>query len=271
MNSFTVFHTSLRVEVFRSNFSSAGNLPGGWGLFTAELVLLGCWVYCLLAIAAAVRHSRKGRPELSSGHAAISVLKPLSGLDEGLEQNLRSYFEQDHAEFELLFAVRHEADLAVPVVRRLMLEYPAVRSQLIITGEPPYPHAKVFSLKCMLDRARYDLIAMADSDVRVSRDFCRRLAGEFADQKLGLVTCPYRAVAGNSFWSRLEALGMNTDFHAGVFTAVMMEGTKFAVGPTIVARRAVLTALGGLSCRRLYVGPCGGRAWFCRPHIALHR
>jgi ceramide glucosyltransferase len=210
------------------------------------LVLLGCWAYCLLAIAAAVRHSRKCRPKSSSGHTAISVLKPLWGLDEGLEENLRSYFEQDHKEFELLFAVRDTSDAAVPVVRRLMLEYPAISSKLIVTGEPPYPHAKVYSLKCMLDQARYDLIAMGDSDVRVGRDFCRSLADEFADEKLGLVTCPYRAVAGASFWSRLEALGMNTDFHAGLFTAVMMEGTKFAVGPTIVARRSVLSALGGI-------------------------
>ncbi len=60
------------------------------------------------------------------------------------------------------------------------------------------------------------------------------------------MTCPYRAVPGKGIWSRLEAVGMNTDFHAGLFTAVMMEGTKFAVGPTIVARRHVLVALGGI-------------------------
>jgi ceramide glucosyltransferase len=215
-------------------------------LYTAVLVLLGCWAYCLLAIAAAVRHSRKCRPQSSRGRSAISVLKPLAGLDEGLEDNLRSYFEQDYEDFELLFAVRHGLDAAVSVVQRLMLEYPAIRSKLIVTGEPPYPHAKVFSLKCMFDQARHDLIVMADSDVRVGPDFCRSLADEFGDERLGLVTCPYRAVAGKSFWSRLEAVGMNTDFHAGLFTAVMMEGTKFAVGPTIVARRNVLLALGGI-------------------------
>jgi len=87
---------------------------------------------------------------------------------------------------------------------------------------------------------------MSDSDVRVGADFCKSLAGEFSDERLGLVTCPYRAISGKAIWSRLEALGMNTDFHAGLFTAVMMEGTKFAVGPTIVARKLVLNALGGM-------------------------
>ena len=215
-------------------------------MLPATLVLLGCWVYCVLAIAAAVRHVRTRGPAASLNPCAISVLKPLAGLDEDLEENLRSFFEQDLTAFELLFAIRHRWDPAAEVVRQLMLEYPGVRARLLVTGEPPYPHAKVFSLQCMFKQARHDLIVMSDSDVRVRPDFCRSLAEEFADEHLGLVTCPYRAVAGKGIWSRLEAVGMNTDFHAGLFTAVMMEGTKFAVGPTIVTRRKVLTALGGI-------------------------
>ncbi len=195
---------------------------------------------------AAVRHQRGCRPTAPDIPAAISILKPLAGLDEGLEGNLRSYFEQNYREFELLFAVRHEWDPAASLVRQLMAEYPAVRAKLLLTGEPPYPHAKVFSLQCMLDESCHDLIVMSDSDVRVGRDFCQSLAAEFSDERLGLVTCPYRAVPGRAIWSRLEAVGMNTDFHAGLFTAVMMEGTKFAVGPTIVARKHVLNSLGGL-------------------------
>ena len=208
--------------------------------------MLGCWIYCLLAITAAARHALARKPIALAGPIAISVLKPLAGLDEGLEENLRSFFEQDYANFELLFAVRHHSDPAVEIVERLMARYTGVQAKLIVTGEPPYPHAKVFSLQCMFDQCRHELIVMSDSDVRVRRDFCRRLAAEFTDQKLGLVTCPYRAVPGKALWSRLEAIGMNTDFHAGLFTAVMMEGAKFAVGPTIVARKRVLHALGGI-------------------------
>ncbi len=212
----------------------------------AALILLGCWVYCLLAIAGAVMHARSRRTPDCKEQTAISVLKPLAGKDEGLEENLRSFFEQDYSNYELLFAVRQEDDAAVPIVRRLMRRYPLVQSKLIFTGEPPYPHAKVFSLQNMFDESQHELVVMSDSDVRVGPDFCWKLAAEFADARLGLVTCPYRAVAGEGIWSRLEAIGMNTDFHAGVFTAVMMEGTKFAVGPTIVARRKVLGALGGI-------------------------
>ncbi len=215
-------------------------------MLLAALLLLGCWVYCVLVIAAAVSHARSGRLPALHEAVGISVLKPLAGLDDGLQENLRSFFQQDYRDFELLFAVRQEQDAAADVVRRLMAEYPAVQAKLIVTGEPPYPHGKVFSLHCMLDRSIHDLIVMSDSDVRVERDFCRRIAAEFQDQRLGLVTCPYRSVPGKGIWSRLEALGMNTDFHAGLFTAVLLEGTRFAVGPTIVARKHVLTSLGGI-------------------------
>lgn len=205
-------------------------------------------MYCVLAITGAVLHVRSRRRMLFfKEQTGISVLKPLAGGEEGLEENLRSFFEQDYTNYELLFAVRHESDPAVAVTRRLMAQYPSIRARLIVTGEPPYPHAKVFSLQRMFDECEHELVVMSDSDVRVGDDFCWKLAAEFADGKLCLVTCPYRAVPGKALWSRLEAIGMNTDFHAGVFTAVMMEGSaKFAVGPTIVARRTVLQALGGI-------------------------
>ena len=177
----------------------------------------------------------------------MSILKPLSGLEEGLEQNLRSYFEQKYSPYELIFAMREHSDPAFSVVENLIGEYPEVPARLLLTGEPPYPHAKVHSLQCMLEEARYELIAMCDSDVRVESDFCRKLAEEFSDPNRHLVTCPYRALAGDSIWSQLEAVGMNTEFHTGIFTAVMMEGSaNFAVGPTIVTRKSVLESVGGM-------------------------
>lgn len=220
----------------------------------AALILIGCWVYCVLAIVAAFRYLRtEPRPAgavfntLSTPSSIpISILKPLSGLDEGLEHNLRSFFTQDYSEFEILFAVRQDDDPATPVVQALIAECPAIRTKLVITGEPPYPNAKVFSLSRMLEQANYPLIVMSDSDIHVGSDFCRKIAAEFAGTGLDLATCPYRAVGGASIWSRLEAVGMNTDFHAGLFTALLMEGARFAVGPTIVARRSTLDALGGI-------------------------
>jgi ceramide glucosyltransferase len=208
------------------------------------LVLCGAIVYSLMQIVAARRYMAVQPPALRSAEP-ISILKPLSGLDLDLESNLKTFFEQDYPAFEILFAVRSEADPAAQVVAKLQREYPRVPSRLVITGEPPYPNAKVFSLDRMLATALNDLVVMSDSDIRVTSDLLSTIAAEFQDQKLGVATCPYRAVPGPSFWSRLEATGMNTDFWGGALVARMLEGMRFAVGPTIAARSHVLQAIGG--------------------------
>jgi ceramide glucosyltransferase len=208
------------------------------------LLLLGSLVYSVLQVVAAQKYLAVRLADLKSAEP-ISILKPLAGLDLGLESNLRTFFEQDYPEFEILFAVRHENDPAAEVVARLQAEYPQVHSRLLVTGEPPYANAKVFSLDRMLSAAANDLVVMSDSDIRVTPNLLRTVAAEFHDQHLGVATCPYRAVAGRSLWSRLEAIGMNTDFWGGALVARMIEGMHFAVGPTIAARRHVLEAIGG--------------------------
>jgi ceramide glucosyltransferase len=204
----------------------------------------GSAAYCALTVIAAFRY-RSVRPSRVKNGPPVSILKPLSGMDDGLEENLRTFFEQDYAEFEILFAVRTAKDLAIPVVERLCARYPHISTRLLITGEPPYPNAKVFSLDTMLAASRYDLIVMADSDIRVTPGMLSVLAGEFRDPHIGLATCPYRAVPGHSFWSVLEALGLNTEFIGGVLMARMLDGMKFAIGPTIAARRETLVSIGG--------------------------
>jgi ceramide glucosyltransferase len=96
-------------------------------------------------------------------------------------------------------------------------------------------------------------VVMSDSDTRVTPNLLRAVAAEFQDSDLGVATCPYRAVAGPSFWSRLEATGMNTDFMAGILVARMIEGMQFAVGPTIAARRSALESIGGFDRLKDYL------------------
>ena len=194
-------------------------------------VLAGSLVYCVMVVEA-VRRYRSVRPPAFSGVTPISILKPLAGLDLGLEENLRSFFRQDYpGEFEILFAVRHASDPAVPVVEKLRAECPHVASRLLLVGEPPYPNAKVFSLDHMLRAAKFDLLVMSDSDIRVDASMLRVVAAEFSDPKVGMATCPYRAFGGPSIWSKLEAAGMDTEFWGGALVARMLEGMHFAVGP----------------------------------------
>lgn len=220
--------------------------PGKFLASIFLLVLCGSLVYSVLQIVAALRYLAVKPPALQNAEA-ISILKPLAGLDLDLESNLRTFFEQDYAAFEIIFAVRSSDDPAAEVVARLQREYPQVPCRILITGEPPYPNAKVFSLEHMLAAAANDLVVMSDSDIRVTATLLRTIAAEFQDHALGVATSPYRAVAGTSFWSRLEATGMNTDFWGSALVARMLEGMHFAVGPTIAARRGVLNSIGGFT------------------------
>jgi len=215
-------------------------------------LLAGSLIYCLLVVFAARNYLSQKIPAAHSSDP-ISVLKPLSGADEGLEANLRSFFEQDHPEYELLFAVSGPADPAVPVVRALIEKFPSRTARLLITGEPPYPNAKVHSLERMVAEARYDILVMSDSDIRVAPEFLRFIAAEFSAPRVALATCLYRALAGASLWSQLEAEGMNTEFLAGLLVARLIEGMRFAVGPTIAARKQALAAIGGFAKLKDYL------------------
>jgi ceramide glucosyltransferase len=224
-----------------------------FGLALLLLALVtGSLVYCALTVAAAVRY-RAVRPSAPRDLPSVSILKPLAGVDEELEENLRSFFEQDYPQFEMLLAVQSAQDPAVALVERLRPQYPSVESSLIVTGEPGYPNAKVFSLDQMLAACRHRMVVMSDSDIRVTPNMLRAFAAEFQDRKLGLATCPYRAVPGPSFWSALEALGLNTEFIAGVLVARLLDGMNFALGPTIVARRETLERIGGFEALKDYL------------------
>lgn len=210
------------------------------------LLALGTIIYCFLALAAVYRYLSVP-PVKRPAVLSISVLKPLKGVDLGLEENLRSWFQQSYSgQWELVFAVREASDPAVAVVEKLQTEFPDIESRLLVVGDTCYANAKVWSLEMLCEAAKHEVVVMADSDIRVDERMLAVVAGEFADDpKLGVATCPYRAVGGPSLWSATEALGMNTEFIAGVLVARMLEGMRFTLGPTVVARKSAIEAAGG--------------------------
>lgn len=218
----------------------------------ALALVAGASVYCVLTLLAVRSYLRQPEARLR-GVVPVSILKPLYGAEPGLEDLLRTFFEQEYPNYEILFAVRQETDKAAAVVRKLSEYYPHVPARLLITGEPEWPNAKVWSLEHMTAAAQFDLLAMSDSDIAVQPDFVRRVAAEFENPGLALTTCPYRAVPGGTIWSTLEAIGANSEFLSGVLVARMLEGMRFAVGPTIVARKQAISAIGGWQRVRDYL------------------
>ena len=183
----------------------------------------------------------------------VSILKPLYGSDEGLEENLRSFFLQDYPKFEILMAVRSEDDPEARTARRVMREFPEIRSRLLVTGESPRPNGKVFSLQQMMLHARHNILLMADSDIRVTPEMTRVIVAEMHDPAVALVTCPYRAVPGRTMWSRMEAVGMNTEFLGGVLVARLLDGMNFALGCTLAVRKEALESIGGMEALQDYL------------------
>jgi ceramide glucosyltransferase len=176
----------------------------------------------------------------------VSILKPLKGVDPEIWETFCSHCEQDYPEFQLIFGVSDPGDPAIEVVRKLQAKYPSLPIELIVCDRVLGANIKVSSLAQMLPAARHELLLVNDSDIRVPSDYLRKVITPLADASVGLVTCLYRGVASPTLGSRLEALGISTDFVPGVLSARFLEkGLHFGLGSTLAFRRRDLEAIGG--------------------------
>jgi len=209
-------------------------------------------VFLFLSLLGAVRfRGYAGRDRQMSQAAAgtlppVSVLKPVHGAEPRLEENLESFFLQDYPDFEIVFGCRNAADPALAVIERLRARHPAVKVRIVLSGEPQWPSAKVWSLDKMISLSGSDYLVISDSDVLVEADFLRNVIPPLLQPDNGLVTCLYRGIPAPGFWSTLEALGMSVEMASGVVTANLLEGMQFALGPVMAVRRDALERCGGI-------------------------
>jgi ceramide glucosyltransferase len=210
-------------------------------------------VFLGMALVAAVRNLRLARVQsqavASIADAAlpmVSIFKPLHGDEPRLEANLESFFLQDYPAFEIVFGCRNSADAALAVVERLRQRHPQVATRIVLSGEPQWPSAKVWSLHKMIAGSTCQYVVMSDSDVLVRPDFLRSVIPPLLNPETGLVTCLYAGIPAPGLWSHLEALGMSVEMPSGVLIADMLEGMRFALGPVIALRRDVLEKIGGI-------------------------
>ena len=161
-------------------------------------------------------------------------------------ESFRSHCLQDYPEYEIIFGVSDPADPAIELVERLKQEFPQRAIRLVICSRNLGTNTKVSNLAQMLTQAKYENILVNDSDIRVEPDYLRRVIAPLADNEIGLVTCLYRGIASPTLGSRLESIGISTDFAAGVLTARQLEGgIRFGLGSTLAFRRRDLEAIGG--------------------------
>lgn len=202
------------------------------------------FILCLWS-AARFRRDQKNSDTSAQNFPPVSILKPLKGADPEMYQSFRSHCLQDYGEYEIIFGVSEVDDPAVALVERLKSEFPQRSIRLVICRENLGANTKVSNLIQMAREARYDHLIVSDSDIRVSGDYLRHAIGPLTNPQAGLVTCLYRGIGNSTLGSRLESLGISTDFCPGVLVAQQIEGVKFGLGATLAFRRRELQAIGG--------------------------
>src|SRR5215469_8384650 len=205
---------------------------------------MGFYALCLWSARAFQRRKKADGPGFTG---PVSILKPLRGVDPQMYESFRSHCIQDYPAYEIIFGVSDADDPAIEAVHKLMEEFPQCHIRLLMCPDVLGNNRKTSNLVQMLPFARHDHILINDSDIFVTPDYLTRVMAPFQDQHVGMVTCPYRGIAANTLGSKLESIGISTDFIAGVLTARQIEGgIHFALGSTLAMSREALEAIGGL-------------------------
>lgn len=212
-------------------------------LAAAPLAYYFLSLYCVIEY---FRKLRKLPPLRASFTPPISILKPVRGMDQEAYENFASYCQLDYPEYEIIFAVADERDEVIPIIERLQTEFSECSIRLIKGVARIGTNSKVNSLCRLAQEAKYELLVMSDSDVRVERDYLKVVAGPFADSQVGAVTAFYRCITKGGVAASLSALGMCLDSTPGALVARRLEKKmQFAFGWTMATSKQRLAEVGG--------------------------
>lgn len=246
-------------------------------LITAVLTYSGI-VYFLLALVAMRLFSRVSDPPLTTPPPTVSILKPVKGSDPGLYRSFASHCAQQYAgRYELLLGASETGEPLEQMAAQLMQEFPGSSVRVIPCPERLGLSGKVSTLEQMVPHALGEVLVINDADIRVGPRYLERIAAYLAQPNVGLVTATYFAQVAErgSVWSKLEALGISTEFLPGILTARMLEhGIRFGLGGTLALRRETLEAIGGFQVLRNHVADdyeLGTRVYKSGRTVALMR
>jgi ceramide glucosyltransferase len=213
------------------------------------LAALGPLIYYLLSLYNIVEYFRSIRrlpPRNDSIAPPVSILKPVRGVDSEAYENFASYCRLDYPEYEIIFAVSDPHDPIVPVIEKLQRDFSDTRIRLVTSVKRLGQNNKISNLYRLVKEAKFELLVMSDSDVRVGTDYLRELVAPFADPTVGAVTSFYRCAGGGTLAADLAMLGMCSDSLPSALIARRLEGgVQFAFGWTMATTKERLAEIGG--------------------------
>lgn len=210
------------------------------------LAALAPFGYYITAILAAVRWFQRQRSRTLPPFAPpVSLLKPVRGADGSTYENFESFCKVDYPEYEILFCVNELSDPAVPLVRKLMENYPQKQIRIFSGAKQLGSNRKVNNLALIASEAQHEILVQSDGDVRVGPDYLKEVVAPFRDPLVGVVSCFYRAIAARNLGAEIEAVGAASDFFAGALVADWTEGVTFALGASVATTKRWLKKIGG--------------------------
>ena len=199
-----------------------------------------------------LHRARRRKPGPDLDRPPISILKPLAGIDVGLEKNLESFFQFDYPKYEIIFSVHSITDPAVDTAKRVMAKYPAIPARLIVSG--PCRQArnpKVINTAPAFELAQYEWVFMADSTLRLAPDFLTRCAMYFSPET-GSVSAVVTTASAAGLGGRLEHVLMNTFNVRALYLGRYLK-LPFVWGKAVLFRRSVVESFGGVRSLENYL------------------
>lgn len=222
---------------------------GTLSLHNAILLLaLGPLAYYLLALWASTAYFRTSKRQVAGSRAfwpPVSILKPVRGLDREAFKNFASFCALNYPEYEILFCVSDAADEAVPVIEELQRQFPDRTIRLLIGAPMLGASGKVNKLCRLVQEARYDILVISDSDVRVAPTYLQEVTAPLEDSRVGAVTVFFKSAVNGSAGATLDAVGSGVEFAASALLARRLEGVHFTLGATMATTKEVLAKIGG--------------------------
>jgi ceramide glucosyltransferase len=204
-------------------------------------------IYYLLALYSSLRFfSESKQPTAVSNFTPpVSLLKPVRGLDPEAYENFASFCTQDYPEYEIVFCIDADDSPAVELLEKLKHDFPQCSIRVLLGSGRKVVNDKVGRLVRLTQEARYDLFVITDGDVRVEPGYLRSVVQPFVDPQMGAATCFYSSAKDKTWLEKIQSISMASDFFAGVLVAWKLDGIKFALAQTIVARRQSIADFGG--------------------------